>query len=83
MLRGIEEGGPAGYGQDDLARDLGIEPGDPALPRAASAYAGAFTPASGQKPGGPPASAPVSTRHPPRSSRPSSPPEVARGLDGP
>jgi hypothetical protein len=57
VLRGIEEGDPAvldaieppaigpaaGYGQDDLARDLGIEPGDPALPRAVSAYADAFT----------------------------------------
>ena len=57
VLRGIEEGDPAvlgateppaigpgaGYDQDDLARDLGIEPGDRALPRAVSAYAGAFT----------------------------------------
>jgi hypothetical protein len=57
VLRGIEEGDPAvldaieppaigpaaGYGQDDLARDLGTEPGDPALPRAVSAYADAFT----------------------------------------
>jgi hypothetical protein len=57
VLRGIEEGDPAvldaveppaigpgaGYDQDDLARDLGIEPGDRGLPRAASAYAGAFT----------------------------------------
>jgi hypothetical protein len=32
----------AGYDQDDLARDLGIEPGDRALPRAVSAYASAF-----------------------------------------
>ena len=53
VLRGIEEGDPAvldaieppaigpaaGYGQDDL----GTEPGDPALPRAVSAYADAFT----------------------------------------
>ena len=57
VLRGIAEGDPAvlgateppaigpaaGYDQDDLARDLGIEPGDRALPRAVSAYAGAFT----------------------------------------
>jgi hypothetical protein len=57
VLRGIEEGDPAvldpieppaigpgaGYDQDDLARDLGIEPVDRALPRAASAYADAFT----------------------------------------
>jgi len=56
VLRGIAEGDPAlpggteppaigpgaGYDQDDLARDLGIEPGDRALPRALSAYAGAF-----------------------------------------
>ena len=33
----------AGYDQADLARDLGIEPGDRALPRAVSAYADAFT----------------------------------------
>jgi hypothetical protein len=37
----------AGYDQDDLARDLardlGIEPGDRALPRAVSAYADAST----------------------------------------
>ena len=55
MLRGIEEGDPAvlgateppaiapGYDQDDLARDLSIEPSDRALPRAVSAYAEAFT----------------------------------------
>ena len=57
VLRGIKDGDPAvldaieppaigpaaGYGQDDLARDLGIEPGGPALPRAVSAYADAFT----------------------------------------
>ncbi len=57
VLRGIDEGDPAvldateppaigpaaGYDQDDLARDLGIEPGDRALPRAVSAYADAFT----------------------------------------
>ena len=57
VLRGIDEGDPAildaieppaigpaaGYDQDDLARDLGIEPGDRALPRATSAYADAFT----------------------------------------
>ena len=57
MPRGIDEGdlavldpieppaiGPAaGYDQADLARDLGIEPGDRALPRAVSAYADAFT----------------------------------------
>ena len=56
VLRGIEDGDPAvlgateptaigprtGYDQDDLARDLGTEPGDRALPRAVSAYAGAF-----------------------------------------
>ena len=54
VLRGIEEGDPAvlgateppaigpaaGYTEDDLARDLGIDPGDRALPRAVSAYAG-------------------------------------------
>jgi hypothetical protein len=57
VRRGIDEGDPAvldaieppaigpgaGYDQDDLARDLGIEPGDRALPRAVSAYIGAFT----------------------------------------
>lgn len=57
MLRGIDDGDPAvldaieppaigfgaGYDQDDLARDLGLEPGDPALPRATSAYADALT----------------------------------------
>ena len=36
-------GPAAGYTVDDLARDLGVEPGDRALPRAASAYADAFT----------------------------------------
>ena len=57
VLRGIEEGDPAvldateppaigpaaGYTQDDLARDLGIDPRDRALPRAVSAAAAAFT----------------------------------------
>jgi hypothetical protein len=57
VLRGIGDGDPAvldaieppaigpaaGYTEDDLARDLGIEPGDRALPRATSAYADAFT----------------------------------------
>jgi len=57
VLRGIDEGDPAvldaieppaigpaaGYDEGDLARDLGIEPGDRALPRAVSAYADAFT----------------------------------------
>ena len=55
VLRGIEEGDPAvlgaeppaigpaaGYDPGDLARDLGIEPGDRALPRAVSAYVSAF-----------------------------------------
>jgi hypothetical protein len=32
----------AGYDPGDLARDLGIEPGDRALPRAVSAYVSAF-----------------------------------------
>jgi hypothetical protein len=55
--RGIDEGdlavldpieqpaiGPAaGYDQANLARDLGIEPGDRALPGAAAAYRDAFT----------------------------------------
>jgi len=63
VLRGIEEGDPAvlgateppaigpaaGYDQDDLAHDLGIEPGDRALPRAVSAYIGAFTDAFWQE----------------------------------
>ena len=63
VLRGIAEGDPAvlgateppaigpaaGYDQDDLARDLGIDPGDRALPRAVSAYAEAFTGAFWQK----------------------------------
>jgi hypothetical protein len=63
VLRGIAEGDPAvlgdaeppaigsgaGYEQDDLARDLGIEPADRALPRALSAYAGAFTSAFWQE----------------------------------
>jgi hypothetical protein len=57
VLRGIDEGDPAvldaieppaigpgaGYTEDDLARDLGIDPRDRALPRAVSAYADAFT----------------------------------------
>jgi hypothetical protein len=57
VLCGIDDGDPAvldviepaaigpaaGYGQDDLARDLGIEPGDRALPRAVPAYSDAFT----------------------------------------
>jgi hypothetical protein len=49
-LRGIQDGagppaiGPAaGYTENDLARDLGIDPRDRALPRAVSAYADAFT----------------------------------------
>ena len=56
VLHGIDEGDPAvlgatelpaigpaaGYDSGDLARDLGIEPADRALPRAVSAYAGAF-----------------------------------------
>jgi hypothetical protein len=63
VVRGIDEGDPAvldaieppaigpgaGYDQDDLARDLGVEPGDRALPRARSAYAGAFTSAFWQE----------------------------------
>jgi hypothetical protein len=63
VLRGIEDGDPAvldateppaigpgaGYDQDDLARDLGIEPADRALPRAVSAYTGAFTDAFWQE----------------------------------
>ena len=63
VLRGIEEGDPAvldaieppaigpsaEYGQDDLARDLGIDPADRALSRAVSAYAGAFTSAFWQE----------------------------------
>ena len=57
VLRGIGDGDPAvldaveppaigpaaGYTEDDLARDLGIDPRDRALPRAVSAYADAFT----------------------------------------
>jgi len=57
VLRGIDDGDPAvldaveppaigpgaGYTEDDLARDLGIDPRDRALPRAVSAYADAFT----------------------------------------
>jgi hypothetical protein len=57
VLRGIDDGDPAvldeiepsaigpgaGYTEDDLARDLGIEPCDRALPRAVPAYADAFT----------------------------------------
>jgi len=57
VLRGIDDGDPAvldaieppaigpgaGYDQDDLARDIGIEPGDRALPRALSAFTDAFT----------------------------------------
>jgi hypothetical protein len=63
VLRGTDEGDPAvldaieppaigpgaGYDQDDLARDLGMEPGDRALPRAVSAYADAFTDAFWQE----------------------------------
>jgi hypothetical protein len=57
VLHGIDERDPAvldaleppstgpaaGYSQDDLARDLGIEPGGGAVRRAVSAYADAFT----------------------------------------
>jgi len=57
VLRGIDDGDPAvldaveppaigpaaGYTEDDLARDLGIDPRDRALHRAVSAYADAFT----------------------------------------
>ena len=60
---GIEDGDPAvldaieppatgpeaSYGQGDLARDLGIDPTDRALPRAVSAYASAFTSAFWQE----------------------------------
>ena len=39
-------GSGAGYDQDDLARDLGLQPGDPALqsaaPTQADAFAGSF-----------------------------------------
>jgi hypothetical protein len=35
-------GPAAGYDQDELARDLGIDPADRALPRAVSAYADAL-----------------------------------------
>jgi len=56
-LRGIQDGDPAvldaagppaigpaaRYTEDDLARDLGIDPRDRALPRAVSAWADAFT----------------------------------------
>ena len=57
VLRGIDDGDPAvldaieppaigpaaGYDQDDLARDLGLDPADPALPDAVPAYADAFS----------------------------------------
>jgi hypothetical protein len=57
VLRGINESDPAildaiepsatgpgtGYDEDDLARDLGVEPDQNALPRAAAAYTDAFT----------------------------------------
>jgi hypothetical protein len=63
VLRGIGEGDPAvlgmaeppaigpgaGYNQDDLARDLGIEPANRALPRVVSSYIGAFTDAFWQE----------------------------------
>ena len=76
-LRGIAEGDPAvlgateppaigpgaGYEQDDLARDLGIEPGDRALPRAVSAYAGAFTDAFWQETERAARTTPARTRH--------------------
>ena len=79
VLRGIDEGDPAvlgateppaigpaaGYEQDDLAGDLGIEPGDRALPaRCPPTPAPSPTP-SGRKPSGPPATTPASTRHGP------------------
>jgi hypothetical protein len=65
VLRGIADGDPAvldlieppslgpgaGYDQGDLARDLGIGPGDRALPRAAAAFADAFTAAFWQETG--------------------------------
>ena len=57
VLRGIENGDPAvldaieppaigpvaGYDQDDLARDLGLQPASPLLQDAVPAYADAFT----------------------------------------
>jgi hypothetical protein len=63
VLRGIDEGDPAvldatgppaigsavGYDLGDLARDLGIEPENRALPRAVSAYADAFSSAFWQE----------------------------------
>jgi hypothetical protein len=75
VLRGTGEGDPAvpsatdppaigpaaGYDQDDLARDLGIHPADRALPRAVSAYAGAFTEAFWQETSGPAATTPART----------------------
>ena len=91
VLRGIEEGDPAvlgatepsaigpgaGYDQDDLARDLGIEPGDRALPRAVSAYIGAFTDAFWQETERA-ATTPARTRHGPP---PLDPPEQFAGGD--
>jgi hypothetical protein len=42
-------GPAAGYTEADLARDLGISQDDPGLPRAAEAYAAAFTTGFGQE----------------------------------
>jgi len=42
-------GPAAGYAQDDLARDLGLNPRDRGLPRAAAAYADAFAAAFRQE----------------------------------
>ena len=74
VLRGIEEGDPAvlgateppaigpaaRYDPGDLARDLGIEPADRGLPRAASPTPTPSPAPSGRKPSGPPANTPAS-----------------------
>ncbi|HUL25121.1 MAG TPA: hypothetical protein VLW44_05050 [Streptosporangiaceae bacterium] len=73
VLRGIVEGDPAvldaieppaigpgaGYDQDDLARDLGIQPGDRALPRVCPLTPMPSPTPSGRKPSGPPATTPA------------------------
>jgi hypothetical protein len=86
VRRGIDEGDPAvldaiepsaigpgaGYDQDDLARDLGIEPGDRALPRVVSATPTPSPAPSGRKASGPPATTPARRRARPTSiTRPS------------
>ncbi len=81
VRRGIDEGDPAvldaieppaigpgaGYDQDDLARDLGIEPGDRALPGPCPLTPTPSPTPSGRQPSGPPATPPARRRARPTS----------------